>query len=216
MDTQILKSILRKTTVTAKILELHFLNKHYLKSKGWFQSRFRFSSIDEKGQPVPWFSYSFISFLKGRIKKDMLIFEYGSGNSTKWFARHAKEVVSVEHDSDFYAEMKPELVKLDNVAYQFLALEGSYEGYITTTKKLFDVVVVDGRNRVTCAKESLNSLSKEGVIILDNSDRERYQEIYTFLESNNFRSIDFRGLGPISIEEVQTTVFYRDNNCFNI
>ncbi|HAY39752.1 MAG TPA: FkbM family methyltransferase, partial [Desulfobacteraceae bacterium] len=83
-------------------------------------------------------------------------------------------------------------------------------------KDIFNIIVIDGRDRVNCAKNSLKALKGDGVIIWDNSEREYYQEGYSYLIQNGFRRLDFEGLGPIGIREWCTSIFYRDNNCFEI
>lgn len=48
-----------------------------------------------------------------------MVFEYGSGGSTIFWAKHCKMVVSVEHDLDWYQKMKNEISRLDlaNIEY---------------------------------------------------------------------------------------------------
>jgi hypothetical protein len=53
--------------------------------------------IDE----VPWIPFSAIQFLEQVVTKDMQIYEYGSGGSTVFFGKKAKEVISTEHDSEW-------------------------------------------------------------------------------------------------------------------
>jgi hypothetical protein len=80
----------------------------------------------------------------------------------------------------------------------------------------FDIVVIDGRDRVSCARNSLGALKPDGVIVWDNADREEYRPGYQFLESNGFRRLDFAGLGPLNAYQSTTAVFYRDSNCLGI
>jgi hypothetical protein len=80
----------------------------------------------------------------------------------------------------------------------------------------FDAIVIDGRDRVNCCKNSLGALKAAGVIIWDNSERPDYQEGYDFLINNGFKRIDFGGIGPINPDAWCTSVFYRSNNCLGI
>jgi len=75
---------------------------------------------------------------------------------------------------------------------------------------------VDGRQRVNCARFAVDFLTNDGVLILDNSERENYQEIKTLLKDKGFRWIDFYGMAPIVSHETCTTIFYRDTNCLGI
>ncbi|MGB0403285.1 MAG: class I SAM-dependent methyltransferase [Salibacteraceae bacterium] len=212
-----IKSLLRKFWFTAKIVELHFLSKKFLTHRGWFYSLFYGQSIDGDKNPIPWFSYSSIHFFNLKLDPSKHeVFEFGSGNSTLWFSKRVKKIISVEHDQDYYTHMKPVLGKVENVEVLFGKLGGDYSSQILKFEKQFDVVVIDGRERIECAKNTLGALKDDGVVIWDNSDRLQYSEGYELFANNGFKRIDFAGMGPINHSEAQTTVFYRDNNCFGI
>jgi hypothetical protein len=57
----------------------------------------------------PWMSFAAIRFLKTITRKDMSVFEYGSGGSTMFWISRVQEVVSVEHDLSWYMNMKEKL-----------------------------------------------------------------------------------------------------------
>ena len=69
---------------------------------GWFESFNTKRSINKIGNPIPWCTYSFIKFIEPRLKKDFKVFEYGSGNSTLWYAKRVAEITSVENDFGWY------------------------------------------------------------------------------------------------------------------
>ncbi len=104
------------------------------------------------------------------------------------------------------------------IDYKFRELESNkYVEEITNYTNEFDIVVLDGRERVQCCKNSLLALKKGGVIIWDNSDRHEYDEGYKYLLANNFKRIDFQGLGPINSRAWCTSVFYKEReNCLDI
>lgn len=182
---------------------------------GWMRSAIDRKPVDATGAPLPWYTYPAISFLIPRIKASFEVFEFGSGNSTLWWAARVKNVTSVEHNKMWFEQMS-ELVPA-NVQYIFADLEsGDYVKTLGTQAKEFDIVVIDGRNRVLCAKETLSRLNSGGVIVWDNSDRDRYVEGYDFLHGNGFKRIDFSGLGPINKREWMTSIFYRPGNCLDI
>lgn len=210
------KNILRTNSVTGSLLELYFLNKKYLGPKGWFKAANAKQSIDKGGNPIPWLPYSAIYFIEERLKKDMSVFEFGSGNSTIWLADKVKRVVSVEHDDEYYNYVSLKLSKLPNVEYIKAALGDTYTLPIGRFENAFDIVIVDGRQRVECAKKSINALKPEGIVIWDNSDRSKYNEGYDYLINLGFKRLDFRGHGPGLHDESQTAIFYRSQNCFNI
>lgn len=57
------------------------------------------NALDEK---VPWINYNALKYLKKIIKKNMIVFEYGSGGSTIFFASKSNFIFSVEHDYDWF------------------------------------------------------------------------------------------------------------------
>ncbi len=77
--------------------------EQYLGKRGWAQSVVQNASVDLNG-PVPWYTYPAIRALERIVPSDAIVFEYGSGNSTLWWQSHAKEVVSVEHDPQWYKQ----------------------------------------------------------------------------------------------------------------
>ncbi len=62
----------------------------------------------------------------------------------------------------------------------------------------FDFILVDGRARVACVMNAVNKLKKGGILILDNSDREKYRSIRDFLK--DWKKLEFsNGLQQTSI-----------------
>jgi tRNA A58 N-methylase Trm61 len=97
-----------------------------------------------------------------------------------------------------------------------LVYGGEYSRAIQKFQNRFDVVVVDGRDRVNCVKNCLPALKPSGVVILDNSERPEYSEALTFLAVNGFKRIEFVGFYPIVNVKGETTIFYRSANRFGI
>lgn len=214
---EFLKKILRKYKPTARVLELYFFSKKYLTPKGWFLSRFLSTPVDQHNSPLPWFTYASIHFITQKLENTSFkVFEYGSGNSTLWFAPKVKSMLSVEHDKVFFDLKKNEISALSNVAYECIPLEEGYSAKILEFTNEFDIIVIDGRDRVACAKNCINALKEDGIVIWDNSDRTEYEEGYEHFRQNGFKKINFQGLGPINHREWETSIFYRSNNCFNI
>ena len=186
----------------------------YLRDTGWLESRFQDLPVDRQGYAVPWITYPSLAFLEPRINAEMSVFEYGSGNSTLWWSSRVRRVVSCEHHRGWYERMAPELPA--NVDYKHLELTGGYPEAIAQHANEFDVIVIDGRERVKCAYNSLGALKDSGVILWDNSEREKYRPAFDFLAANGFRKLDFWGIGPVESYGWCTSILYRSNNCFSI
>lgn len=52
---------------------------------------------------IPWYTYPAIEFLENKIDKNWKIFEFGSGQSTLWWAERVTEVISLESDQNWFS-----------------------------------------------------------------------------------------------------------------
>ncbi len=197
------------------IIQINSKNS-YLRTNGWYKSHYSKESIDNLGNPIPWCTYPFIKFIEDRLKKNMDIFEYGCGNSTIWFALKVNSVTSIDHDENWIVRVRPKLPKNAQVIYRKLEYGGEYCQEIHVSKKQYHVVIIDGRDRINCAKQSVRALTNDGIIIFDNSQRNEYREAMEYLGGVGFRRLDFHGLPPIAHFENCTTIFYKSENCLGL
>jgi hypothetical protein len=208
------------TTLLAKPNRLKALlsygHKGYLNSIGWFTAFDEKKAVDAVGNPLPWVTYSFIDFIKNRINKSQAIFEYGSGSSTLFYAKKAGSVTSVEHDKTWFENVKNTSLANAEMIFCQLETDGEYAKKASLLNKKFDIIIVDGRDRVNCCKYSINALTDAGVIVLDDSERPEYQPARDFLTQNGFKELSFSGISPGLFYEKATSVFYRVNNCLDI
>jgi len=187
----------------------------YLKDMGFFESVRKKDSIDKDGNPIPWITYPAIEFLKTRLNKSMEVSEYGCGNSTLWLAKRVKSVISIEHNKSWFEKVNK--IKPKNVTLILKELNsGDYSREILNYYNSFDIIVIDGRDRVKCVKNSLNALKENGVVVWDDSDRKDYEKGYAFLKRNGFQRIDFWGIGATVAIKFCTSIFYRKKNCLGI
>lgn len=219
MEEQITKfKTLLKLVFEPKLLKalLSLRHSQYLVDIGWINSFKKQSPVDKDGNPIPWLTYPFIDFLTPRLKKDMMIFEFGSGNSTLFYSQRVKKVVTVEHNIDWYEKLKTKLPY--NVILMFKELNSNfdYAKSAINTSEQYDIILVDGEERNECIKYSLSALKNDGVIVLDDSDRNDYKEGTDYLMSNSFRRLDFWGISPGYLNRKATTVFYRSKNSLGI
>ena len=188
----------------------------YLHTTGWMRSMQEHKPVDKNGTVLPWMNYAIIHFLKKSLNKNINLFEYGSGYSTLFYANLVKTVTSVEYDKIWMERIKKTLPENAKITYQQKDKDGRYCRTVNITNQKYDVVIIDGRDRINCIKQSIESLSEFGVIILDDSQRERYKEGIEFAIQLGFRSLDFEGLKPTGLVIERTTILYRNNNCLNI
>lgn len=195
---------------------LSFGVKGYLAEIGWIRAFEAKAPVDVDGNPIPWVTYSFIDFIKERIRKEHSVFEFGSGNSTLFYAKFAKNVVSVEHDKAWLDKIKATAPANSEMIYSELVYGGEYCRTPLNDGKKFDMIIVDGRDRVNCCKNSINALTANGVIVLDDSEREQYSEAVTFLLSKGFKHLSFSGISPGFFYRKSTSIFYKADNCLGI
>ncbi len=172
--------------------------------------------IDEEGRPLPFLPYVAIELLKERLSKDLTLLEFGAGYSTMFFMKRVGRVVSIEHDPVWIARLKPSLDANVTLITANRESADTYCAFLEQSDERFDFILVDGRHRVECFRRAIVHLSDRGVIALDDSDRERYAEIFTLAGSAGLRALSLLGHKPTSLELHRTTFFYRDGNCLGI
>lgn len=188
----------------------------YLVDTGWVNSFLKNEPVNKFGEPIPWLTYPAVKFISERLNPELTIFEYGSGNSTLFYSKHVKKVVSVEHNRFWYDRIKPRLPKNSEIRLVDIDYNGRYCKSITETGQKFNVVIIDAEDRINCIKNCLDNLTEDGVIILDDSEREEYLEGINFLLQKGFKKIDFSGISGGYMNHKTTTIFYKNINCFNI
>jgi hypothetical protein len=193
----------------------------YLGDHGWLKSFIAQKAVNGRGEPIPWLMYSFIDYFLNLPEvqtrfKDLDFFEYGAGNSTIFFARFFKTVTSVEHNRRWVDEVKKNIPKNAKVIYKKLDISGEYSKAIRNTGKKYDMVLVDGRDRMNCLKQASKCLTPHGILLLDNSERDHYKEGKTYLKEKGFRELQFWGIPPGSNVKGCTSVFYKEENIFQI
>jgi Methyltransferase domain len=167
------------------------------------------SAVDAAGQPVPWYTYPAIEFLKQFDFAETIVFEYGSGNSTRFWGNRAARVISVEDDEQWYESLVSGLPS--NCALIFEPDLHKYVDVIRQFAEGFDIVVVDGParglTRLKCARAAVDHLRPGGMIILDNSDW--LPESARYLRESGLLQVDMSGFIPIG-GHTQTTSFNLD------
>ena len=165
------------------------------------------SCVDSAQQPVPWYTYPAIEYLKSLDFRDKTVFEYGSGNSTLFWAARARRVVSVEDDDAWFARIAPQLPANCEIALDEDLT--TYADTITRYPEGFDVIVVDGAarggTRLRCSRNAVAALRPGGMIILDNSDW--LPESAQLLRESGLIQVDMTGFAPICGHTQSTSVF---------
>lgn len=185
----------------------------------------RSNSLDQR---VPWIVYSARDRISSALSASSRVFEYGSGGSTLWFADQGCAVTSVEHDPVWCERVRAALNGRESRVTLLLILPSARDGGSTALSTgdpaqvsrsfreyasaidryqdgAFDLVLVDGRARADCLDRAWPKVRSGGLLVLDDSDRERYQESMNRLP-HGVRE-DHRGLVAFSRRLGQTTIW---------
>lgn len=185
----------------------------YLLDMGWFNSFKSAKPVDKEGRPIPWFTYPAIEILSHRLNQKISVFEFGSGNSTLFFAGRVRQVVSVEHNKDWYDKISKQAPVNSRIVYVKADQSNEYTDTLKRSNQKFDIIIVDGIYRNECLIESISYLTDGGVIILDDSERLEYTMGVERIIKQNFKRLDFWGISPGYLYRKSTTIFYRPDNC---
>lgn len=141
---------------------------------------------------VPWFAVALNQFLERTVTREMDILEVGAGASTVWLATRVRSVRSYEHDNRWCAVVQSKLREagLKNCE---LVYDPNYPNIgIGEKTKEFDMIIIDGRGRVKSIVTTYRLLKPGGYLILDDSQRTRYAEGKTFLDSLDWERIELK------------------------
>ena len=172
----------------------------------------------------------------GVRRRNTVVFEYGGGNSTLWLAKQVKSLTTVEHDAGWFTRIEqqlaeagltncvvlfrkpqdaetttPEAANGDGIGYLSEKCPGSFAAYVQTIDEFpdnsFDLVFVDGRSRAACLHHAARKVRPGGFLVLDDSNRERYQKAVQWLEAWVRR--DFCGIKPFQSRLGYTTCWIK-------
>lgn len=172
---------------------------------GWRNSFYSGRPQDAEANPVPWYTYPAIEFLRTLDMRSSKVFEYGCGNSSVFLAKRVKEIYSVESNHAWAEEVGS--AKISNLKIITAIDKDSYINTPHTLKDKFDIIIVDGRYRNECAIVAGELIRDDGFIIFDNSDW--YPDACYYLRSLGRFQLDFSGLGPIAPFPWTTSVFLK-------
>lgn len=193
-------------TVTGKLLDVIDILFY---QQGMANSITTSRPMDGQNNELPWYTYPSITYLNQLDFAECEIVEFGCGFSTLFWSSKAKYVTSIERDELWYIEVS-EKIKNDNVDLQLHSDRDEYFKQLDSlSKRKYDVIIIDGRDRYLTTKSMVSALRHGGIIIFDNSDW--YPSSCSFLRQSGFSQIDFAGFGPINNYTWCTSVFINGN-----
>ena len=167
--------------------------------------------VNPRGEPIPWITYPAFEFLSQFDYAQSTVFEFGSGNSTLFWAERALSVTSVETDRDWFEALQRNIPS--NVQLSYFDDADQFANSIMTVHQVFDVVVIDSaKHRYRAALNTVETIADGGMVIFDNSDW--YPNSCRLLREHGFVQIDFHGFGPVNNYAWTTSVFFRGSMKF--
>jgi hypothetical protein len=111
--------------------------------------------------------------------------------------------------------------KIYNNPDDFISVLGEYEGmsfekYVTNIdtfkEAYFDLIIVDGRSRISCISHAIPKVKKHGLLLVDNTNREYYLQPFPELaDKTKWKKFFFKGHYPFFSASVldSTSIFQR-------
>lgn len=148
--------------------------------------------IDERnGLVMPWLNNDCLDYIRTFDISRWDVFEWGTGYGTLWWSTFVKSIVTVDHSPEWYNLIKQQ-VKGNNVTFKLRKLikckSSVYTNAINDNLNKYDCIIIDGRNRNLCGRTVIDRLKQNGIIILDNSERQKYRLIVN-LFNHKFTSV---------------------------
>lgn len=178
---------------------------------GHLRSSFKMAAVTKSGDPLPWYTYPCIDFLRFRSYEDKTVLEFGAGQSTRWWAHRAKRVVAFEGDEAWLQKLKaniPSNVELHLVSMESpsACVEAVQRVLSDQSNPRFDIVVIDGLYRSDLIELATRVVLDTGIIICDNAES---YGIYEGFKDRNFQRVDFFGNAPGVVLTHCTSIFFR-------
>lgn len=166
--------------------------------------------IDAAGEPIPWYTYPAIEYLLTFKLSGLSVLEYGSGNSSLWYAGRGCQVTSIESNDDWARKVRGLAEKAEHDDLHVIAAEGVADYAQRAEVTASDIIVIDGVLRAECAawvvSHVAHQASNPALIVFDNSDR--YPHLLGAMDTAlKWIRADFSGFGPINEYTWSTSVF---------
>lgn len=110
----------------------------------------------ETGLIFPWYTWPCLEWLASLNLRAKKVWEYGAGDSTKWYRSKGAVVKGVDHDRGWLPK-----------GIEHKVLNPEYPEAIKN-RGIFDIVVIDGIWRDECTGYALKALKSGGYLIIDN------------------------------------------------
>lgn len=126
---------------------------------------------------LPWLTFAAISYMEAHLRSFHRVFEWGGGGSTVFFGCRCGEVVTVD-DNPWWLAQLPFLPNVQTFFRRANPVAG-YVDYVLALEgfdqKYFDVILVDGSARPDCIEVAPAYLKPGGLLVIDDAERPAYR-----------------------------------------
>jgi hypothetical protein len=163
----------------------------------------------------PWLTFDAMRAIRDRLPLAARVYEFGAGNSTIYWARHATTVASVESDARWLQLLAIKLAAcgLRNVKMVAATDKRNYVDSIHEwPDDYFDLVVVDGDFRPDCVIASIRHLKHGGILVVDNTDWHWFRSKPLAGIPETWKKLVYPGYAPMIGHKSETTLFVRNDS----
>jgi hypothetical protein len=122
---------------------------------------------------MPWYTSPCLEWMLTMDLKGKRVFEYGVGDSTRWYKSKGATTRGVDYD-------------LHWAGLAFSRFANDKEHYIKCSVQLdikdYDIIIIDGDYRDQCTKYALRALKSGGYLIIDNYKQPSVEEHWPLTE----------------------------------
>ena len=129
---------------------------------------------------APWITPAAIPVIEHLLRPSDVVFEWGSGRSTRWFAERTTRVTSIERKPGWHARVEADLRDFEGSRCVLVErddddIEEWKRRYVSALGEIetgpVDIALVDGAVRDLCAMRATSFLAPGGVLIVDDVQR---------------------------------------------
>ena len=169
------------------------------------------AAVSKNGEPIPWYTYPCIDFLRYRNYDTKYVLEFGGGQSTLWWAKRAKRVITLEGDLEWFDKVKaqmPENVDINYVSMESAAMNVAQVKKVLSSKEnsRYDVIIIDGLYRFEMIEIARNRIAEDGIIICDNAEGYGFYEGF---KESGLNRVDFYGNAPGVVLPHSTSIYFK-------
>ena len=144
----------------------------------------------------PWLTRCAINAIERVLRPTMHGLEWSCGSGTLWYLQRLASLHSIEHDESYMSLCQSKVQLLgEHLSNKWTPFHGSRNALVESNgstvqseyvsqaekfeRKLFDFIVIAGRNRTACLNFVLQHgllREQDGILVLDNSERFEYSE----------------------------------------